>query len=493
MEQSISIKAAEKANKFCVILIVAISTIFSLQGFLTVGVAYGLQVLQVTFSAAILAVMTYFIKMPLGLKSNLLILFPLFSAYFTSYVRGGDSRIFILYGLSIAIATLYFNRRVLYIHMGILFATLTIFYMMAPDKLLGPNPEFEDFMIRMGMLFTFFMTCFYITKWGTEYIQSAVESEYESKLALEKLEKNIGVIDVSTEQLNLSIEKGGRFIGDISVSSESFNRSIDEIAKGVEEQALSATGMNEKVDLSVRNLTKVHEITKKNYAISNETSLAVKENMTKVDSLTRQMDVIKEAMEAAFSTVENLQVKLDNIDRYLVAINKISEQTNLLALNASIEAARAGEAGRGFAVVADEIRKLAEESNESAKEIHDIIAVLQEMGREALVKVSSGKDGVVHSSELVHSFDVEYEKMDRSFVQMKSDIETSYQLFEVFNQDFESIQEGIQNIAAISEEHAATVQEIASVSEMQNQRVQDLLSVMASIQKMGQDLRAQTS
>jgi methyl-accepting chemotaxis protein len=72
-----------------------------------------------------------------------------------------------------------------------------------------------------------------------------------------------------------------------------------------------------------------------------------------------------------------LAASVNNIDQLLELINNIADQTNLLALNAAIEAARAGENGLGFAVVAEEVRRLADDSKKSAREIAKIVASVQ--------------------------------------------------------------------------------------------------------------------
>ena len=94
------------------------------------------------------------------------------------------------------------------------------------------------------------------------------------------------------------------------------------------------------------------------------------------------------------ATVRSLGEASEQIGEFVDAISRIARQTNLLALNAAIEAARAGDHGKGFAVVAEEVRKLAEESGRSAREVTSTIALIRDQIGQAVQAMAAGEQEV---------------------------------------------------------------------------------------------------
>lgn len=163
-------------------------------------------------------------------------------------------------------------------------------------------------------------------------------------------------------------------------------------------------------------------------------------------------------------------------------IASIADETNLLSLNASIEAARAGEAGKGFAVVAAQIQKLAEQSNESAKRIEDIIRELLKDSETAVHTMEDVKKIMQEQNEKVKKtaevFEQMHEGVNLSIHGMVSIEEQTQKIEDARNK----IVDTVQSLSAIAEENAASTQETSA-------SMMEIGSVINDISQNAENLR----
>lgn len=304
---------------------------------------------------------------------------------------------------------------------------------------------------------------------GDLSVRVNVEVRGDIALLASNLNKALGTLTDLINQISRHAFEVGESSAEMLIVSEEMTINTREIASSISEMSSGAQNQVVKVDESsglVEGILRTsHEMGDQADNINQAAQDGVansEKGFQLIEKVSSSMNDIATFSANTYNSIQILTTRSNEIARVLSVISDIASQTNLLALNAAIEAAQAGDAGRGFAVVAEEIRKLAEDSKVSAKEIETLISSVQEDVSKAAQDIDRMKNSVKSGEEATGSASAAFKEITGSSTKT---LEMSQEIRKRVQEQIQGIKSVVsitESVVVIAEQTAAGTEEIAS-------------------------------
>lgn len=293
---------------------------------------------------------------------------------------------------------------------------------------------------------------------------------------------NAEQVAAASEELTASADQSAQAANQIAVS-------ITGVARGAEEQLTAANETAAVVEQATASLQQIAASTTQVTANSTEAARQAAAGDEAVAKAVSQMAEIEKSVQTVAGTVDKLSAQSGEIGTIVDTIAGIAGQTNLLALNAAIEAARAGDHGRGFAVVAEEVRKLAEQSEEAAKQIAALIREIQQDTAQAVTAMTQGSHEVRLGTEVVNMAGSSFRHINELINQVSDQVREISTAIDQMAAGSQQMVHSVKRIDDLSKQASGEAQSVSAATEEQSASMQEVASASQSLAKLAEDMQ----
>lgn len=302
--------------------------------------------------------------------------------------------------------------------------------------------------------------------------------------AVDAMRTELGAIIYDIKTIAAGVENNADSLGVIMKETAG---SIEENAKAIEVLARSSaeqTDATNTVAACASDLERAVDNGTASIQRANDQVLTVKDlNYEGEKTITGLAEVVNESFKRTHEVnkgIKDVETAVSGMKEFMDKIRSVSSQTNLLALNASIEAARAGESGRGFAVVAEEIRKLAEETNQTTKEIEEIIAKIGDKTGITTHEINLIMDTSARQQSALEKTLLVFTEIRDSIEKIAQSMTEVVSSTEAIDSGKEVILKTVGELAGLSENLSAMAQEISATTEEQAAAIVEIDNLTAN-------------
>ncbi|MDR6879871.1 methyl-accepting chemotaxis protein [Bacillus sp. 3255] len=309
------------------------------------------------------------------------------------------------------------------------------------------------------------------------------EMSQSLRSVLYQVSENAVQLSASAQQLASSSEQS-------AASSEQIAVKMQEAANGTGQQASSTESTRQAIGEMESNVTTISHNAEQASSSALHAKARAEAGNESIQRAVDQMQAIGAGVDELGHVIEGLGERSTEIVNIIDVITGIANQTNLLALNAAIEAARAGEHGRGFAVVSHEIRRLAEQSSESAKQISDLISAMRQETDTTIANMQAVTEQVQEGVSVVNMAGGSFNEIAVSIDEVVRQIHATSAISQQMAESTAIVVNAMSDVSQISEETALTIRDVAGITEEQLASMEEITDSANALTRMAEDLQA---